>query len=189
MRFLPTPIAGALVIETEPRIDERGSFRRVFCEREFKQQRLPSRFEQHSISVSKLAGTIRGMHFSTGEHAETKLVRCIQGAIYDAIVDLRISSPTYLQTFAVELSSSNERALLVPVGCAHGFQTLVDDCSVLYQITPYYVADAADGVRYDDPSFSISWPLPVSCVNDKDQAWPLWASRIQPVFAQEAIQQ
>lgn len=165
------------MVESEPTRDDRGSFRRIWCEREFASQNLPTRFEQHSVSTSHMAGTVRGMHFSTGAHAETKLVRCIRGSIHDVIVDLRIDSPTYLQSFEIELSESNELALLVPVGCAHGFQALVDGASVLYQITPFYDPASADGVRYDDPCLKVNWPLPVSCINSKDLDWPAWQGR------------
>ena len=183
MNFVATPIPGAFLVETTAHVEARGSFSRSFCEAEFSSHGLAARFEQHSISSNREAGTVRGMHFSRPPAAETKLVRCISGAIHDVIVDLRRASPTYLQTFSVELSSTNQTALLIPVGCAHGFQTLVDDSAVLYLITPSFNPAVADGVRYDDSPWRIVWPLPVTSIAEKDLRWTDWSRRSPIDFA------
>lgn len=173
MRFLPTKLPGAFVIEPEPAEDARGLFARTFCAREFKEHGLAAAFVQCSTSFSKLKGTLRGMHHQLPPAGEEKLVRCTAGALYDVIVDLRPGSPTHLQHIGVELTAQNRRALYVPKMFAHGFQTLADDTEVLYQIDEFYAPDKAAGLRFDDPKLAIRWPLKVSCMSDKDQIWPL----------------
>ncbi len=172
MRFLPTTLQDAYLIEPEPARDERGAFARTFCEREFAAQGLQTRFVQHSSSSSVARGTLRGMHFQREPHTEVKLVRCVRGAICDVIVDLRPNSPTFRRWEAFELNAGNGRQLYIPRGFAHGFQTLADDTELSYLISAFYVAGASAGYRYDDPSFSIAWPLPVAVIADKDLAWP-----------------
>lgn len=172
MKFTPTELAGATVIDLERREDSRGWFARVYCEREFAQAGLPVRVAQTNMSLTRTRGTVRGMHFQAVPHAEDKLVRCVQGAIWDAIVDLRPDSPTYCKWIGVELSEANGRMLLVPKGFAHGFVTLTDDCAVTYQVSEFYTPAAERGVRHDDPAFGIAWPVPVVDMSDKDRTWP-----------------
>ena len=171
MKFTPTRLAGATVIDLERREDSRGWFARVYCEREFAQAGLPVRVAQTNMSLTRRQGTVRGMHFQVAPYAEDKLVRCVQGAIWDAIVDLRPDSPTYCEWIGVELSEANGRMLLVPKGFAHGFVTLTDDCAVTYQVSEFYTPSAERGVRHDDPAFGIAWPVPVVDMSDKDRTW------------------
>jgi dTDP-4-dehydrorhamnose 3,5-epimerase len=172
MRFIETKLAGAYVIEIEPIADERGFFARTWCRREFEAAGLPGNVVQANLSFNRMRGTLRGMHWQLAPHAEAKLVRCIRGSIYDVIVDLRETSPTYLQWLAVELSAEHRRMLLVPPHCAHGFQTLEDETEVFYHVTEFYTPEAECGARYNDPAFGIDWPLPVSVISKKDASWP-----------------
>jgi dTDP-4-dehydrorhamnose 3,5-epimerase len=173
MRFLSTTLADARLIELTPNADERGSFARVYCAREFAAAGLPTEFVQHSVSRNARKGTLRGLHFQAAPHAEDKIVRVGRGAIFDVIVDLRPGSPSYRAWEGFELSASNDRQLYVPKGFAHGFQTLEDDSEIHYLISPFYEPGAGSGVRYDDPAFGIAWPLPVSSISEKDKGWPL----------------
>ena len=172
MKFQPTKFEGATLIEIEPAADARGSFARTFCSEDFAHQGLETTFVQHSISSSRLRGTVRGMHFQRAPHAEVKVVRCLKGALADVIVDLRPQSATFLSWQMFELSAENGRQLYIPKGFAHGFQTLTADCDVSYLISDFYTPSAASGVRWDDPRVNIAWPLPVSCISDKDRSWP-----------------
>lgn len=172
MRFLETNLADAWLVEPEPAEDSRGFFARTFCEEEFAAQGLETRFVQHSVSGSKTAGTVRGMHFQRPPHEEVKLVGCRRGALLDVIIDLRPVSPTYKQWQGFELTAENRRQLYIPKGFAHGFQTLRDHTEINYLISAFYAPEAGAGVRYDDPAFAINWPLPVSAISDKDKAWP-----------------
>jgi dTDP-4-dehydrorhamnose 3,5-epimerase len=158
LNILATALPEVWVIEPTPQGDERGSFARTFCAREFAAQGLVPVFSQCSVSRNRRAGTLRGMHFQAEPYAEAKLVRCSHGAIYDVALDLRPHSPSYRRWFAVELSADNQRMLYVPPGCAHGFQTLSDDAEVYYQISTPFEATAARGVRWNDPAFGIVWP-------------------------------
>ncbi len=151
-------MAGALVVEAEPIEDERGHFARTFSSEEFAARGLDARVGQCSTSFNARAGTLRGLHYQAAPHGEAKLVRCTRGAIYDVAVDLRSDSPTYRDWVGVELTADNARALFVPDGCAHGFQSLVDATEVLYQISTPYVQAAARGVRWNDPAFGVEWP-------------------------------
>jgi dTDP-4-dehydrorhamnose 3,5-epimerase len=168
MRFAETSLAGAFVIEPERREDERGYFARVFCEREFSAHGLETRFVQCSSSYNRTKGTLRGMHYQAPPHEEAKTVRCTRGAIYDVILDLRPGSSTYRNWFGIELSADNGRVLYVPKGFAHGFQTLIDDSEVFYQISQFYVPGAARSERWDDPAFAIRWPLTPSVMSPRD---------------------
>jgi dTDP-4-dehydrorhamnose 3,5-epimerase len=172
MRFYETRLHGALLVVLSPYEDERGSFSRQFCRREFADRGLAADFVQHSSSRSKHVGTLRGLHFQRPPYTEVKLVSCRQGAIWDVIVDLRIGSPTYRQWQGFELSAENKQELYIPEGFAHGFQSLCNDTEVSYLISEYYQPNAADGIRYDDPAFSINWPLRVSVLSSKDRDWP-----------------
>jgi len=173
LRFVETELEGAYVIELERHGDERGFFARVWCRVEFAELGLSSELAQCSISRSATAGTLRGLHFQHAPHEEVKLVRCTSGAIYDVIVDLRAGSPTHGRWIGVELDADGGRALYVPKGFAHGFQTLVDDVDVLYMMSTPYAAEAASGVRWDDPFFQIEWPETDSrTISERDLSWP-----------------
>ena len=172
MRFIETDLRGAWLIETLPVRDSRGFFARTFCARQFADHGLTARFVQNSTSQSVTRGTLRGMHFQRPPHAEAKVVSCLKGAIWDVIIDLRADSPTYRRWQGFELTAANRHQLYLPEGFAHGFQTLCDDAEVGYLISQFYEPLAAGGVRFDDPAFSIEWPLPVSVISDKDRAWP-----------------
>lgn len=172
MIFTPTQLAGATLIDLERHEDERGCFARTYCEREFAAHGLAARMVQSNMSLTRQAGTLRGMHYQAAPHEEDKLVRCLRGAIWDVIVDIRPASPTYCRWFGVELSESNGRMLLVPKGFSHGFVTLSDDAAVGYQMSEFYVLAAGRGVRHDDPAFGIEWPVPILHLSDKDRTWP-----------------
>jgi len=171
LKFHPTPLAGAFVVEPERREDERGFFARSFCESEFRAQGLNPAVAQCNVSWNRRKGTLRGLHFQSKPHEEAKLVRCTRGAIWDVIVDLREGSATRHRWHAAELSAENRRALYVPRGFAHGFQTLADDSEVLYQMSEFYHPESSRGLRWDDPVFGISWPLPDPIVSPRDRAY------------------
>jgi dTDP-4-dehydrorhamnose 3,5-epimerase len=175
MKFIPTNFREAFLIVPEPLQDSRGFFERTYCEREFATLGIQDVFVQHSRSLSALRGTLRGMHFQKEPHEEAKVVSCAKGAIHDVIVDLRPGSETFLRWQAFELSSANRHQLYVPVGFAHGFQTLEDNTEVNYLISNFYQPDASTGLRYDDPVLGIDWPLAVSVISERDQSWPLIA--------------
>lgn len=166
-------IAGAYIIDVDRFEDERGFFALTWARDEFATHGLNADLAQCNLSYNHHAGTVRGMHWQAPPHAETKLVRCIRGGIYDVIVDIREGSPTYRAWAGVELTAENRRALYIPEGCAHGFQTLEDATEVFYQITEYYTPAAARGMRWDDPAIGITWPLSVSVLSDRDRTYPL----------------
>jgi dTDP-4-dehydrorhamnose 3,5-epimerase len=173
MRFVETELPGAYIVELEERVDDRGFFARIWCRDEFTEHGLTAELAQCSLSRTDAAGTLRGMHFQRPPHEEAKLVRCSRGAIFDVIVDLRPDSPSLGRWFGVELEESAGRALYVPEGFAHGFQTLVDDVDVLYMISTPYAPEAASGVRWDDPFFAIEWPPAEQRVlSERDRSWP-----------------
>jgi dTDP-4-dehydrorhamnose 3,5-epimerase len=171
-----TSIDGAHTLDLEPAFDDRGFFARTWCRQELAQQGLSVEIAQESISFNRKKGTLRGLHFQRPPHEEVKIVRCIRGAILDVIVDLRPQSTTYLRSQSFELSAENLRALYVPKGCAHGFQTLIDETEVHYQISSFYDPTAAAGHRFDDPAFAIVWPLPVSVISERDLLWPMFGA-------------
>lgn len=173
MLFTPTHINGVFILEPELKSDQRGFFARAFCGREFEAHGLKPFVAQANLSFNYKAGTLRGMHFQIPPAAETKLVRCIRGAIYDVIIDLRPDSPTYLQHVGVELTADNRRALYVPELFAHGYQTLTDDAEVMYQVGEFYTPGYERGLRYNDPLLKIEWPREVVEISDKDASWPL----------------
>ena len=179
MKFTPTDLAGATVIDLERREDARGWFARTYCAREFAEHGLPTDMVQTNMSLTRRAGTLRGMHFQLAPDAEDKLVRCVRGAIWDAIVDIRPQSPTYCRWIGVELSEDNGRMLLVPKGFAHGFVTLSDDAAVTYQVSAFYSPKSERGARHDDPAFGIRWPVPVLDMSDKDRNWPDFVKEAQ----------
>jgi dTDP-4-dehydrorhamnose 3,5-epimerase len=172
VRFIETPLNGAYIIEIEAIEDERGSFARSWCQKEFVEHGLNSRIVQCNISFNKKRGTLRGMHFQVEPFAEAKLVRCTRGAIYDVIIDLRENSHSLKKWFAVELNESNQRMLYIPKGFAHGFQTLEDNTEVFYQMSEFYYPEYSRGLRWDDPFFSIKWPEGERIISKKDQEYP-----------------
>lgn len=180
MRFSETDVAGAYIIDIEPFSDDRGSFSRIFCRDEFQEHGLEPRIVQSNLSVNHHAGTLRGMHYQAAPMEETKLVRCIRGALFDVVVDLRPDSPTFRRWAGVELTAENRRAFFVPRGCAHGFQTLVDDTEAIYDVSAPYTPGLERGVHYADPAFGIPWPLPVASISDKDAAWPFFDAEGAP---------
>jgi dTDP-4-dehydrorhamnose 3,5-epimerase len=173
LKFLPTSLAGAFVVELEPIEDERGFFARSFCQNEFRSHGLDPAIAQCNVSLNRRRGTLRGLHYQAPPHEEAKLVRCTRGAICDVIVDLRHGSATRGQWFAVELSADNHRALYVPRGFAHGFQTLADDSEVLYQMSEFYRPGSERGIRWDDPAIGIQWPIADPVVSARDRAYPV----------------
>ena len=166
------PIADAYLIRLDPRRDERGFFARTFCVDEFEAAGVPSRFVQQSLARNIARGTLRGMHMQLEPHGEDKYVRCVRGRIFDAIVDLRPKSKTFLSTFTVELDADDGDALFVPHGCAHGYQTLTDFTDVLYAMSSLYAPHAARAVRWDDPALAIAWPIPDPILSDADRHAP-----------------
>jgi len=172
MKFTPTPLDGAWLIDIEPFCDTRGFFSRVYCEDEFTERGLKTHYPQCSVSFNRLRGTLRGLHYQIAPHEETKQVRCTRGAIFDVIVDIRPASSTYGQWFGVTLTEDNHRTLYIPAGFAHGFQTLVDDTEVYYQISTRYAPDAARGIVWDDPILGIDWPVENPIINDRDRSYP-----------------
>jgi dTDP-4-dehydrorhamnose 3,5-epimerase len=171
MIFNPTAVEGVYLIEPEPYIDERGLFARVFDEEAFRELGLRTAYVQNSVSYNPVKGTLRGMHFQRGEHAEAKLIRCTRGAIYDVAIDLRPGSPTLHRWAAAELTAENHRQFYVPEGCAHGFLTLAPDSEVYYQISAAYCPEASAGVRWDDPAFGVKWPSAPVVMSPKDAAY------------------
>lgn len=171
MKFTETQLKGAFVVEIAPVPDNRGFFSRTFCAREFEEHGLKPTFVQANLSFNHRRGTMRGMHYQRQPAAETKLVRCTAGAIYDVIIDLRPSSPTYLQHAGVELTADNRKALYVPELFAHGYLTLTDNAEVVYQVGEFYASGYERGLRYDDPKFGIQWPVGIAVISDKDAKW------------------
>jgi dTDP-4-dehydrorhamnose 3,5-epimerase len=168
MKFLPTRLQGAFIVEAEPHADERGFFARLYCRQEFQRHGLDMEMVQSSVSHNAAAGTLRGMHFQWPPSDEAKLVRCERGRIFDVIVDLRPTSASFMQHISVELESNSHTALYVPAGFAHGFQTLEADSDVIYMMSDYYQPQLSGGARFDDPAFAIDWPLPVSVIAARD---------------------
>ncbi len=172
MKFTPTPLPGAFVIELEFKEDERGFFARTYCQTEFEAYGLNPRLAQCNISFNRKKGTLRGMHYQAKPYEEAKLVRCTMGAIYDVILDLRPGSPTFRQWFVLELSAANRKMLYVPEGFAHGFQTLEENTEVFYQMSEFYRPECARGVRWDDPAFGIRWPIDAPIISRNDRQCP-----------------
>lgn len=173
MIFTQTTLKGAFAVDLKPIGDDRGFFAYMWCAKQAAEHGLAERVAQVKLSQNKQRGTLRGMHYQVPPAAETKLVRCIRGGVFDVIVDLRKDSPTYLKHVGVELSADNRRALYVPAGFAHGYQTLTDDAEVMYQVDEFYAPQHERGLRYDDPRLAIRWPINVSSISPKDASWPL----------------
>lgn len=172
MRLIETPLAGVVLVEPNRISDERGFFARTFCARSFRDRGLDPAVAQCSVSFNRRRGTVRGMHYQADPHGEAKLVRCTRGAIHDVIVDVRPGSATRGRWYGIDLDADNRRGLFIPAGFAHGFQTLADDTEVFYQISTDYVAEAARGIRHDDPTLAIVWPLAVSVISERDHTLP-----------------
>ena len=172
MRFVETPLAGAYVVDLAPVVDERGHFARAYCSQEFSDLGLHTEWPQANLSRKIHKHTLRGMHYQVTPHEEVKFVRCVRGAIYDVIVDLRPASPTWGQSFGVELDHDAGKALYIPKGFAHGFLSLVEDTDVFYQMGAVYVAGAAAGFRYNDPAFGIAWPCEPAVISERDANYP-----------------
>jgi dTDP-4-dehydrorhamnose 3,5-epimerase len=168
MTFQPTFINGLYVIELDLFRDERGWFARTFCKEEFKKAGFDNEWVQmnHSFTIQK--GTLRGMHFQFPPYSEIKMVRCIAGSVFDVAIDLRKNSATFLQWFGIEISAENKKMILIPDGFAHGFQTLQNNCELIYHHTNFYTPDAEAGIKYNDPGIGIKWPLPVNEISKKD---------------------
>jgi dTDP-4-dehydrorhamnose 3,5-epimerase len=174
MRFIQTRLPGVWVIELEQLADERGWFARTFDAEEFEELGLNPEVVQCNVSFNPRCGTLRGMHYQAEPHGESKLVLCVRGAIFDVALDLRPDSPTCRGWHGVELSAENRRAYYIPAGLAHGFQTLTDDCELLYLMGHRYVAEAGRGVRWDDPAFAIEWPQAHGerIISERDRSYP-----------------
>ncbi|MDQ3228886.1 MAG: dTDP-4-dehydrorhamnose 3,5-epimerase [Pseudomonadota bacterium] len=173
MNIHPTAIAGVVVVETTPFTDARGAFARLYCDNELASVLGDRRIVQINHSRTHAAGAVRGLHYQRAPHAEMKLVRCIHGRVWDVAVDLRAGSSTFRQWHAEELTPGNTRMLVVPEGCAHGFQVLEADSELLYLHTARYLPDAEGGVRWDDPDLGIAWPLPVTDLSERDTRHPV----------------
>jgi dTDP-4-dehydrorhamnose 3,5-epimerase len=173
MKFSATTLADAMLIEVDDRTDERGSFARVMCRDEFAAHGMEGTFAQANLSTNNRRGTLRGMHMQRPPHAEVKLVRCIRGAMWDVIVDMRPASPTYRRWEGFELTDRNKRGLYVPAGFAHGFISLTDDVHVFYLVSVPYAPGAEAGIRWDDPAIGIAWPMEPVVMSQKDRDWPL----------------
>jgi dTDP-4-dehydrorhamnose 3,5-epimerase len=172
MRFAQLPLAGLFQVDLDLMEDERGFFARLHCEREFAEHGLAAHVVQTSLSYTARRGTVRGMHFQWPPARESKVVRCIRGWIFDVVIDLRPESATFGHHFAADLSATNRSALFIPAGLAHGFQTLEDECEVLYQMSDFHVPALSAGVRWNDPAFAIEWPLPCTQIHARDGAYP-----------------
>ncbi len=180
MIFSPLSLAGAFRIDLDPRGDDRGFFARLFCADEFAAHGLATRWAQMNTSFSRTSGTLRGMHFQRPPAAEAKLVRCLAGAMFDVLVDLRAASPSFGHWVAVELTAQNRSMVYVPEGVAHGFQTLADDTEVLYCHSVPYAQKHEGGLRFDDPSVGIAWPLPPFGLSSRDITHP-YLSELEPI--------
>lgn len=172
MLFTETKLIGAYIIDLEKKTDHRGFFARMWCKNEFDKHGLNTKLAQSNVALSKLKGTLRGMHYQIEPYQEVKLVRCTKGALTDVIVDLRRDSPTYKQWISLDLTENNHRMIYVPEGFSHGYQTLMDNTELVYHASEFYKPEAARGVRYDDPAFGIQWPIGVEVISDADRSWP-----------------
>ncbi len=173
MIFRETEIAGVFVIEPERQEDSRGFFARIWCREEFARHGIGKPLDQCSVSFNRERGTLRGLHYQADSHPESKLVRCTQGRVFDVAADIRPGSPTWGRWIGVELSAANHKTVYVPEGCAHGFQTLEADCEVFYQMSGPFRPEAARGVRWDDPTLGVAWPLGEPVMSERDRTLSL----------------
>lgn len=181
MQFEPLAIAGAFRVASKPMGDERGWFARAFCQRELADHGVDFQVRQINRSFNQKAGTVRGFHFQFPPHAENKLLRCVDGALMDVLVDLRPESPTFLQKEMVELRAEDHQAVLIPERCCHAMQTLRDATEILYQVSAFYAPEAECGLRWNDPQLAIAWPLELSEISAKDAAWPLLSESLEGI--------
>lgn len=172
MRFRETPVAGAYIVELEPREDDRGFFARAFSDEEFAAAGIDVAVRMANMTFTRHAGTVRGMHYQVPPAGEAKFIRCVRGAAFSAIVDMRPTSPTYRAWTGVELTAANRLALYIPPVCAAGAQALADDTEMFYLVSTAYSPEHERGLRFDDPAIGIRWPRPATHVSDKDRAWP-----------------
>lgn len=172
MIFTETPLQGAYLIDLKRIEDSRGFFARSWCQNEFSEYDLETNLAQCNISFNAKKDTLRGMHYQAEPYAEAKLVRCTMGAIYDVIIDLRPNSKTFKDWFGVELTAENRRSLYIPKGFAHGFQTLMDNSEVFYQMSEFFYPESARGLRWNDPTFSINWQKDTLIISERDQSYP-----------------
>ncbi len=179
MQFIESCLKDLYTIELQPLTDERGFFTRTFCKEKFSSIGFKEEFVQFNHSFNSLKGTIRGMHYQKPPFSETKLIRCIQGSVYDVAIDLRKNSPTYLQYFGVELSAENLKCILIPHGFAHGFQTLEDNTALIYHHSNFYTPNTEGGIRYNDPTINIQWKFPPINVSQRDLNHPLINNNFQ----------
>jgi len=179
MIFQETKLEGAFIVELDKHEDDRGFFARAFCANEFEDHGLRPQVVQANMSLSHRKATVRGMHYQLPPASEPKFIRCIRGAIWDVVIDMRPESPTYLEHIGVELSADNRKAIYVPDMFAHGNQALTDNAELFYLVGEFYTPGCERGVRYDDPRIGIEWPLPVSVISEKDRNWPLLESEAQ----------
>ena len=187
MLFTETKLIGAFIIDLERREDDRGFFARAFCQNEFSDHGLKPLIAQANIGFNRRRGCVRGMHFQYPPAAETKVVRCTRGGVFDVIVDLRPESPTYLEHISVELTADNHRAIYIPERFAHGYQALEDETETSYQVGEFYTPGAEGGLRYDDPDLGLTWPLSVTEISEKDERWPLLAEAEPEVRLRMAV--
>jgi dTDP-4-dehydrorhamnose 3,5-epimerase len=173
MKFINTELEDTYIIEPEKITDNRGFFARSFCVKEFAKSGIEFHIEQCSMSFNKNKGTLRGLHYQCAPHEEAKVVRCTKGSIYDVVADLRPESSSYKKWMSIELNEKNNKAIYIPAGCAHGFQTLLENTVVYYQMNEFYHPECARGIRYDDPSFGIEWPINKITISDKDSNYRL----------------
>lgn len=181
MLFNPTILEGCFTIQPEPYSDNRGWFARYYCKNEFAQIGHSQEWVQMNHSFTEKTGTLRGLHFQHPPYQEIKLVRCIAGRVYDVVVDLRKESPTFLKWFGIELSAANKTMIYIPNGLAHGFQALDNNCELLYHHSAYYNASAEGGLRFDDPTLAIQWPLPVTQISGRDANHPLLEEKFKGI--------
>jgi dTDP-4-dehydrorhamnose 3,5-epimerase len=187
LRFRPTPVEGAQIIDLDRRGDDRGFFARLFCGQEFADAGLEPCFVQANNTLTARRATLRGLHFQLPPAAEAKVVRCIRGALFDVVADLRPDSPSYAKWFGAELSAENRSMMYVPRGCAHGFITLADDTEVLYLHSAPYAPELERGLRFDDPWLGIAWPVEPAELSAKDRAWPYFDPTYHGVEAMRGL--
>jgi dTDP-4-dehydrorhamnose 3,5-epimerase len=170
MIFAETKLKGSYIVTLEPKGDERGWFARTYCKQEFEKIDHHKEWVQMNHSFSSQKGTVRGLHFQCAPHREIKMVRCISGIVYDVIVDIRENSPTFLQWIGVELSATNKKMIYIPEGFAHGFQTLTDNCELIYHHTEFYNNSSEGGLNVLDPMIDIKWPTDITVISERDQS-------------------
>lgn len=172
MNFIATPLAGSFIVELEQFRDDRGCFARTFCQREFARIGFDGKIVQINHSLTRKPGTVRGMHYQRPPESEIKIIRCVAGAVFDVMVDLRAGSPTFLQWHGVELSAENLKMVFIPEGFAHGFQALTGGVELIYHHSAFYSPAHEGGVRHDDPALGIRWPLPATDLSARDRMFP-----------------